>query len=147
MPQASALHPWEWPGRPWFRVHMDYAGSIQGKWILVIVDAHSKYIDAHVVSLPSSAVTERMLRLTFATHGRPHVIVSDNASSFISKEFSRFCTLNDIKHVRCAPYHPPRMDWLSVQCKPLRVGLKKLLGIWKRDYCVYWPDTVYSRYQ
>ena len=40
MPQASALHPWEWPGRPWFRVHMDSAGPIQGKWILVIVVAH-----------------------------------------------------------------------------------------------------------
>ena len=88
---------------PWFRVHMDYAGPIQGKWILVIVDAHSKYKDAHVVSSPSSAVTERMLRRTFATHGSPRVIVSDNASSFTSKEFFRFCTLNGIKHVRCAP--------------------------------------------
>ena len=105
MLQAGALHPWEWSGRPWFRVHMDYAGPVQGKWILVIVDAHSKYIDAHVSS-PSSAVTERMLRRTFATHGSPHVIVPDNASSFTSKEFSRFGALNGIKHVRCAPYHP-----------------------------------------
>ena len=87
MPQASALHPWEWQGRLWFRVHMDYAGSIQGKWILVVVDAHSKYIDAHVSS-PSSTVIEKMLRRTFATHGSPHVI-----------EFSRFCALNGIKHV------------------------------------------------
>ena len=99
MPQARALHPWEWPRRPWFRVHMDYAGPIQGKWILVIVDAHSKYIDEHVVSSPSSAVTERMLRHTFATHGSLHVIVSDNTSSFTSKEFSRFYALNGIKHV------------------------------------------------
>ena len=103
---GSALHPWKWPGSPWFQVHMDYAGPIQGKWILAIVNAHSKYIDAHIVSSPSSSVTERMLRRTFATHGSPHVIVSDNASSFTSKEFSRFCALNDIKHVRCAPYHP-----------------------------------------
>ena len=48
---------------------MDYVGPIQGKWILEIVNAHSKYIDAHVVSSPSSAVTERMLRRTFATMG------------------------------------------------------------------------------
>ena len=106
MPQASALNPWEWPGRFWFKVHMDYAGPIQGKWILVIGDAHSKYIDAYVVSSPSSAVTETLLRRTFATHGSPHVIICDNASSFTSKEFSRFCALNGIKHVRCATYHP-----------------------------------------
>ena len=105
MPQAGALHPWEWPKRPWFRVHMDYAGPIQGKWILVSVDAHSKCIDAHVVSSPSSALTERMLRRTFATHGSPHVIVSDNASRFTRKEFFRLCALNGIKHDRCALYH------------------------------------------
>ena len=34
------------------------------------------------------------------------MIVSDNASSFTSKKFSRFCALNGIKHVRCAPYYP-----------------------------------------
>ena len=34
-------------------------------------------------------------------HGSPHVIVSDNASS---KEFSKFCALNGIEHVRCASY-------------------------------------------
>ena len=38
---------------------MDYAGPIQGKWILVIVDAHSKYIDVHVVSSPSSSVNRK----------------------------------------------------------------------------------------
>ena len=103
MLQASALNPWESPERPWFRVHMDYAGPFQGKWILVIVDVHSKYIDEHVVSSQSSAVTERMLRRTFATHGSPHVIVSDNTSSFTSKEFSSFGALNGIKHVQYAP--------------------------------------------
>ena len=147
MSQAITLHPWEWPGRPWFRVHMDYAGPIQGKWILVIANAHSKYIDAHVVSSPSSAVTERMLKCTFVTHGSPHVIVSDNASSFTSKEFSRFCALNGIKLIDVRHITPPRIDWLRMQCKPLRVCFKKLLGIWKRDYCVYWPDAVYSRNQ
>ena len=49
-PQINAFHSREYPGWPWFRVHMTYAGPIKGKWILVIVDAYSKYIDAHVVS-------------------------------------------------------------------------------------------------
>ena len=51
----------------------------------MIMDAHSKYIDAHAVSSPSSSEIERMLRRTFATHGSPHVIVYDNACSFTSK--------------------------------------------------------------
>ena len=122
MPQARALHSWEWPGRPWFRIHMDYAGPIQGKWILVIVDALSKYIDAHVSS-PSSTVTERMLRRTCVTHGSPHVIISDNTSSFTSKEFSRFCALNGIKHVRCAPYHPSPNGLAECAVQTIKSGL------------------------
>ena len=107
---------------------MDYAGPIQGKWILVIIDAHSKYIDAHVVSSPSSAVTERILRRIFATHGSSHVIVSDNASSFTSKEFSRFCALNGIKHVRCAPYHTSSNGLAERAVQTIKSGLKKVTG-------------------
>ena len=82
---------------------MDYADSIKGKWILVVVDAHSKGIDGHVVSSPSSSETERMLWRTSVTHGTTQVIVSNDASSFTNKEFSKFCVLNGIKHVRRAP--------------------------------------------
>ena len=109
-------------------MHMDYAGPIQGKWILVIVDAHSKYKDAHVVSSPSSAVTERVLRHTFATHSSSHVIVSDNASSFTSKEISRFSALNGIKHVRCAPYHPSSNGLAERAVKTIKSWPKKVTG-------------------
>lgn len=47
-----------------------------------------------------------MLWRTFATHGCPHVIMSDNARSFTREEFSKFYTLNGIKHVRSTPCNP-----------------------------------------
>ena len=36
------LHPWEWPIKPWQRIHVDYAGPFMGHMFLIIVDAHSK---------------------------------------------------------------------------------------------------------
>ena len=102
---------------------IDYAGTIKGKWILMIVDAYNKYINAHDVSLPSPSETERMLWRTFAAHVCPHVIASDYGSSFTNKEFSMFWRLNGIKHVRCAPYHS-WMEWLNAHCQPRRMGLK-----------------------
>ena len=38
------LHPWQWPVRPWTRLHIDFAGPVQGKMLLVVVDSHSKWI-------------------------------------------------------------------------------------------------------
>ena len=29
--QPAPLHPWEWPKRPWTRLHADYAGPFVGK--------------------------------------------------------------------------------------------------------------------
>ena len=105
-PPVSPLHPWEWPGHTWHRIHIDYAGPFEGRMILIIVDAHSKYIDAHVVSSARTSATITRLRQTFAVLGLPITIVSDNGSCFTSDEFEQFCKANGIKHVKCSPYHP-----------------------------------------
>ena len=41
-PEVAPLHPWEWPQRPWSRLHIDYAGPFLGKMFLVTTDAFSK---------------------------------------------------------------------------------------------------------
>ena len=105
-PAETPLHPWEFPGRPWSRLHIDYAGPVQGKLILAIVDSYSKWIEAHVVTKATGTATINKLRLTFATHGLPDIIVSDNGANFTSEEFAAFMKSNGIKNVRTAPYHP-----------------------------------------
>ena len=69
LPSNANLHPWEWPDKPWYRVHVDCAGPLEGKMICVIVDAHSTYIDAHVMTSWNNVATSMKLRQTFATHG------------------------------------------------------------------------------
>ena len=39
MPPVAPLQPWQWPTRPWARLHLDYAGPVKGKMYLIIVDA------------------------------------------------------------------------------------------------------------
>lgn len=91
---------------------MDYFGPFEGKMILVIVDAHSKFIDAHVVNAATSSATITKLRQTFAMLGIPHMLVSNNGTCFTSDEFQQFCSLNGVKHVKCAPY-PASNEWPS----------------------------------
>ncbi len=39
--QATPLQLWSWPFKPWVRLHiMDFAGQLQGKMILIVMDSH-----------------------------------------------------------------------------------------------------------
>ena len=97
--QGTILHPWEWPQRAWSRIHIDYAGPIQGKMILITTDAYSKWIDTQIVNTATSSVTIEHLQTLFATHGIPEVLVSDNGTQFTSTEFEAFMRKNGIRHV------------------------------------------------
>ena len=104
-PPCSPLHPWGWPGRPWSRVHIDYAGPFMGKMFLLIIDAHSKWMDIHCVNSATSSVTIDKTRSTFASHVLPETVVSDNGSNFVSSEFKSFLQKNGIKYKlsKCGP--------------------------------------------
>ena len=47
-PPVAPLQPWSWPTRPWARLHIDYAGPVEGQMLLVVIDAHSKWIEVEV---------------------------------------------------------------------------------------------------
>ena len=127
-PPVAPLHPWEWPGRTWHPIHIDYAGPFEGRMLLIIVDAHSKFIDAHIVSSATTSVTLTKLRQTFSFTGLPHTIVSDNGSCFTSDEFEQFCRANGIKHVRCSPYHPSSNGAAERAVQTVKFGLRKTKG-------------------
>ena len=105
-PSLAPLHPWDWPSRPWSRVHIDHAGPFLGKTFLIVVDAHSKWLDVKVVPSTNSSATILALRQIFSNLGIPEVIVSDNGTAFTSTEFPTFVQNNGIRHVRSSPYHP-----------------------------------------
>ncbi len=60
-PPVSPLQPWQWPSRPWSRVHIDYAGPFLGTMFLVLIDAHSKWIEVYPVKQATSRATIQQL--------------------------------------------------------------------------------------
>ena len=79
-PQRAPLHPWEWPSRPWSRVHIDHTGPFQGELFLVLVDTHSKWIEVYIVPTTPAASTIAKLQDIFATFGLPDQLVSEDRS-------------------------------------------------------------------
>ncbi|XP_061177726.1 uncharacterized protein K02A2.6-like [Saccostrea echinata] len=106
MPKAAPVHPWDWPKEPWDRLHIDFAGPFMNSMFLLIVDAHSKWLEIFPMKTTTATNTIEKLRILFSQLGLPKVIVSDNGPQFISEEFQLFLAQNGIKHITSAPYHP-----------------------------------------
>ena len=125
-PSKAPLHPWEWPKSPWVRLHLDYAGPFHDKMFLVVVDAHSKWLEVIPTTGATGAITVAHLRSLFATHGLPVNIVSDNGPAFISEEFKEFCKLNGISHTFTAPYHPSSNGLAERAVQTFKGRIKKM---------------------
>ena len=40
-PPVAPLPPWQWPQYQWACIHINYAGLVERKMLLIVVDAHS----------------------------------------------------------------------------------------------------------
>lgn len=105
-PQPVPLHPWAWPTRVWQRIHVDFAGPLQGHAFLIIVDAHSKWVEVIPMTPTTSQSTILELRKLFSAYGLPEHLISDNGPQFVSIEFESFLKMNGICHTYSASYYP-----------------------------------------
>ncbi|XP_015765071.1 PREDICTED: uncharacterized protein K02A2.6-like [Acropora digitifera] len=94
---------WSWPGGPWKRLHLDFAGPYLPKMYLVIVDAYSKFVEVVPMGQATTTNTIAALRRVFSL---PEHLVTDNGSQFASAEFQNFLKVNDIEHTLTAQGHP-----------------------------------------
>ena len=94
--------------------------------ILIIIDAHSKWVEAICTPGSTSAVVIDELRTLFAQFGLPETIVTDNGTCFVSAEFETFLSRNGIKHITSAPYHPSSNGLAERAVQVVKRGLKKI---------------------
>ena len=124
LPQKIPLIPWQWPGRPFQRIHLDFCDFDRDKF-LVLVDSYSKWIDVKCMNSTNALSTIDELRLMFSEHGIPEEIVTDNGPPFQSIEFREFVNLNAIKHVFVPPYHPASNGAAERSVRLVKESLKK----------------------
>ena len=91
--------------------------------LLVLVDAHSKWLEVHVMPNSTTRATIQRLRQSFATHGLPDILVTDNGPNLVSDEM--FLGRNGIQHVRTAPYHPASNGQAGRAVQTLKRSLAK----------------------
>ena len=104
-PQTVELHNWPQCHRPMERVHIDFAGPIDGTMYLIVVDAYSKWPEVIPMKSTTSDHIKDVLFHLFCRNGFPEQLVSDNAPHFVSYIFKEFTRRYAIKHKLSAPFH------------------------------------------
>ena len=97
---------------------------------LIVIDAHSKWIEVFPTATATALTTIQQLRQLFAQFGIPESIELDNGPQFAAAEFQEFCLLNRIRHIRVAPYQPSSNE-LAESCIRTQLELKELLHLLK----------------
>ncbi|XP_014777797.1 uncharacterized protein K02A2.6-like [Octopus bimaculoides] len=90
---------------PWSRLHIDFAGPINGYYYLIVVDSYTKWLEVVRGKRPASYTVRNLLHELFARFGAPDIIVCDNRIQFVSCEFKRFYGMFTLEHKTIAPYH------------------------------------------
>lgn len=127
-PIRVPLHPWPKSSGPWARIHIDFAGPVNGRFYIIIVDAHSKWPEVFATSTITTTYTIDILTSLFSRFGNPETIVSDNGTQFTSAAFQQFCKERGIQHTRTAPYHPQSNGQAERFVDTFKRALKKLEG-------------------
>lgn len=98
--------------RPWQILQIDFIGPLPRSksgylYILVVVDTFTKFVHVSPLRVATTKTTCRVLEdHVFLVFGVPEIIISDNGSQFIAKEFKKFLEEYSVKHWLTAPYHP-----------------------------------------
>ncbi|CAB4036465.1 Transposon Tf2-9 poly [Paramuricea clavata] len=125
------------PPQPWHTVNIDFCGPfLGGSYLLVIIDAYSRFPEVEIVSSTSAKSTILKLERIFATHGIPKVLKSDNGPPFQSHEFSLYLKELGIKHKPSSPLWPQGNGQAENFMKPLVKAVKSAHHEnkdWKRE--------------
>lgn len=115
MRAMAPLHHWFWPSQSWQCIHIDYAGPVSGRMLLIIVDARHKWPEVAPMSSTTSQATIRALMHLFVAHGLPQQLVSNN-SLLRRSTFLLFLTFATFLLFPTAPHPTPQPTQCKVSC-------------------------------
>lgn len=91
---------------PFVKTKINIKSKVKKFWLLVVTEAYSKFTKIYLVKDLSPETTTKKLNKYFENFGRPKYIVSDNARTFIGKQFKEFLRTKEVKHLQILPYNP-----------------------------------------
>ena len=91
---------------PWSRIHVQYAGPLDGQYYLIVVDSFSKWLEVFRCKSPTTDFTIKTVHELFARFGVVDCLVSDNGTQFTSGDLREYMEDFQVEHITTPTYHP-----------------------------------------
>nr|GEZ58573.1 reverse transcriptase domain-containing protein [Tanacetum cinerariifolium] len=100
-----------------------FSSSRGNKYILVVVDCLSKWVEAKALLTNDAREVCKFLKNLFSRFGTPRAIISDRGTYFCNDQFAKVMQKFGVTHRLSTPYHPQTSGQVEVSNR----GLKRIL--------------------
>nr|GEX75189.1 hypothetical protein [Tanacetum cinerariifolium] len=105
-----------------------FPSSKGNKYILVVVDYLSKWVESKALPTNDARVIVKFLKSLFSQFGTPKAIISDQGTHFCNDQFSRVMAKYGVTHRLSTAYHPQTSGQVEVTNRGLKRILKRTVG-------------------
>nr|GEW80107.1 reverse transcriptase domain-containing protein [Tanacetum cinerariifolium] len=105
-----------------------FPSSKGNKYILVVIDYLSKWVEAKALPTNDARVVVKFLKSLFSWFGTPKAIISDRGTYFCNGQFSRVMAKYRVTHRLSTAYHPQTSGQVEVTNRRLKRILERTVG-------------------
>nr|GEW09151.1 reverse transcriptase domain-containing protein [Tanacetum cinerariifolium] len=115
-----------------------FLSSRGNRYILVVVDYLSKWVEAKALPTNDAHVVVKFLKYLVACFGTPRAIISDRGTHFCNDKFAKVISKYGVTHRLSTAYHPQT----SGQVEVLNRGLKLIFKRMVRENRASWSEKL-----
>nr|GFA98971.1 reverse transcriptase domain-containing protein [Tanacetum cinerariifolium] len=105
-----------------------FLSSRGNKYILVVVDYLSEWVEAKALPTNDARVICKFLKSLFARFGTPRAILSDRGNCFCNDQFKKVMRKYKVTHRLSTAYHPQTSKQVEVSNRGLKRILERTIG-------------------
>jgi hypothetical protein len=119
--------------------------SFGKRYILVMVDYVSKWVEAEALPTNDTKVVLRFLKKhIFTRFGTPRAIISDRGSHFCNQPFTKLVEKYGVRHKLGTPYHPQTSGQVEVSNREIKRIIEKTVDSNRKNWAIRLDDALWA---
>ena len=122
-----------------------FPSSLGYKYILVIVDYVSKWVEAIRTITNDAKVVKKMLKkIIFPRFGTPRALISGGDSYFCNHVIETLLKKYGVTHKVATPYHPQTSGQVKISNREIKWILEKTVSSSRKDWALMLDDALWA---